>query len=310
MRALVIAGQIAGRLDPATASAVTAALALGGEVDVLVAGAVVSALAAEAARLKGVKRVLQADSLALAHPAAAPLVALIVKLAIGYDAVVMAAGSAGKDVLPRLAAVLDTQPVSDVIAIVAPDTFRRPIYAGNAIETVRTREPRRLLTIRASAFPPAPTTGGRATITAITAPPDPRLGRVIAESAGRGDRPDLGSARIVVSGGRALGSKENFDRLLIPLAEKLGAAIGASRAAVAAGYAASELQVGQTGRIVAPDLYIAIGISGAIQHLAGMKDAKVIVAINTDAAAPIFSLADYGLVGDLFEIVPALTAAV
>jgi electron transfer flavoprotein alpha subunit len=308
MKTLLVAGHHSGRLDPLTARALTAALQLGGEVDVLVAGAVVSVLATAAAKLQGVSRVLVADSLGLAHQSAAPLAALVVSLAGEYDAIVAAASSVGKDVMPRVAALLDVMQVSDVVDILAPDTFRRAIYAGNALETVRSRALKKVLTVRPGGFAAAPD-GGSAPIVRVSVPDDPRLGRVVSESAAKADRPDLSSARVVVSGGRGLGSKENFDRLMIPLAERLGAAIGASRAAVDAGYAASELQVGQTGRIVAPDLYIAIGISGAIQHLAGMKSSKLIVAINADPTAPIFSVADYGLVGDLFEIVPELTKA-
>ena len=308
MRTLLIAEHRAGRLDPLTAHALTAALALGGEVDVLVAGAVVTRLAAGAARFAGVSRVLAADSLALAHQAATPLAALVVSLAAEYDAIVAPASSTGKDFMPRVAALLDVMQVSDLVEVVAPDVFKRPVYAGNAVETVRSRDAKKVLTIRTSAFAAAPQ-GGNAEIVPVTVPPDPRLGRVVSETDKPADRPELGSARVVVSGGRGLGSREQFEQLLLPLAQKLGAAIGASRAAVDAGYAASELQVGQTGRIVAPDLYIAIGISGAIQHLAGMKASKVIVAINSDPSAPIFAVADYGLVGDLFEIVPRLIEA-
>ena len=290
MKTLLIAEHGSGTLDPQTAQALTAALARGGPVDVLIAGAVVSALAVKAAQLAGVARVLAADNLGLAHQSAVPLAALIVSLAGEYDAIVAPATAIGKDVLPRVAALLDVMQISDVVEIVSPDTFRRPIYAGNAIETVRSRDGKKVLTVRASAFAAA-TGEGKAPVLKVPVPPDPRLGRVVLEASAKPDRPDLGSARVVVSGGRALGSKENFDRLLLPLAKKLGAAVGASRAAVDAGYAASELQVGQTGRIVAPGLYIAIGISGAIQHLAGMKASKVIVAINSDASAPIFDYA-------------------
>jgi len=309
MTTLLIAEHRGGKLDAVTAQALTAALALGGEVDVLVAGAVVSGLASAATRLSGIARVLAADNLGLAHQAAAPLATLIVSLAGEYDAIVAPASSIGKDVMPRVAALLDVMQISDVVEVVSPDTFRRPIYAGNAIETVRSRDGKKVITVRTSAFAATPM-DGRAGVVNVAVPADPRLGRVVSETQKAADRPDLGSASVVVSGGRALGSKANFDALLLPLAEKLGAAVGASRAAVDAGYAASELQVGQTGRIVAPDLYIAIGISGAIQHLAGMKGSKVIVAINSDASAPIFSVADYGLVGDLFEIVPELTKVI
>jgi len=310
MRTLVIAEQLNGRLDPQTANVLSAADRLGGEIDVLVAGAMVAGLALAASGFAGVSRVLVVDHLRLAHAASAPLAALIVSLAGEYDAIVAAATSTGKDVMPRVAALLDATQVADVTEVIAPNIFRRPIYAGNALEAVRVLGGKMVLTIRPAFFPPAPT-GGSAPMLKVSVQPDAdvALGRIVSESATRGDRPDLASARVVVSGGRALGSRENFDRLLLPLAQKLGAAIGASRAAVDAGYASSELQVGQTGRIVAPDLYIAIGISGAIQHLAGMKDSRIIVAINSDATAPIFSVADYGMVGDLFAIVPELTAA-
>jgi electron transfer flavoprotein alpha subunit len=308
MKTLLVAAHGGNSLDPQTAQALTAALQLGGPVDMLIAGVGVSGAAAKAAALDGVARVLVADDSALAHQSAVPLAALIVSLAADYDAIVTPASAVGKDVLPRVAALLDVMQVSEVIEIVSPDTFRRPIYAGNAIETVRSLDKQKVLTVRASAFAAA-TGEGKAPVVKIELPPGPLPGSVVEEAAAKADRPDLGSARVVVSGGRGLRSKENFDRLLIPLAEKLGAAIGASRAAVDAGYAASELQVGQTGRIVAPQLYIAIGISGAIQHLAGMKGSKVIVAINSDPAAPIFGVADYGLVGDLFEIISALQAA-
>jgi len=242
----------------------------------------------------------------LPSPALAePLAAMIVTLAPTYDAIVAPATSTGKNVLPRVAALLDVMQVSDVIEVLSADTFRRPTYAGNAIETVQSSDRIRVLTIRASAF--APTALDGIEVIVLPAITDPGLSRFVSNAAEKSDRPELGSAKIVVSGGRAFGSKEKFDALLVPLAAKLNAAIGASRAAVDAGYAANDLQVGQTGKIVAPDLYIACGISGAIQHLAGMKDSKVIVAINSDPAAPIFAVADYGLVGDLFTLLPELT---
>ena len=262
----------------ATAHALTAALQLGGPVHILT----------------------------LPSPALAePLADMIVALAPAYDAIVAPATSTGKNVLPRVAALLDVMQVSDVIEVLSPDTFRRPTYAGNAIETVQSSDRIKVLTIRASAF--APTALDGIEVLGTPAITDPGLSRFVSEAAEKSDRPELGSAKIVVSGGRAFGSKAKFDALLVPLAAKLNAAIGASRAAVDAGYAANDLQVGQTGKIVAPDLYIAAGISGAIQHLAGMKDSKVIVAINSDPAAPIFAVADYGLVGDLFNLLPELT---
>lgn len=305
MTTLLIAEHSAHGLDPLTAHALSAALALGDPVHVLA----VTAVAAEAAaRLHGVAKVLLADDRAYEYRAAVPLAALIVSLAPDYAAFVAAATSTGKDVMPRVAALLDVMQVSDIVAVAAPDIFKRPTYAGNAIETVQALDAKRVVTVRASAFPPAGE-GGSAEIVKIGVSADPGLGRVVSESSIKSDRPELSSARVVVSGGRAFGSKEKFDALLTPLAAKLGAAIGASRAAVDAGYASNELQVGQTGRVVAPDLYVACGISGAIQHLAGMKESKVIVAINSDPSAPIFAIADYGLVGDIFEILPALTAA-
>jgi electron transfer flavoprotein alpha subunit len=234
------------------------------------------------------------------------LAEVVIALAPAYDAIVAPATSTGKNVLPRVAALLDVMQVSDVIEIVSPDTFKRPTYAGNAIETVQSSDSKKIITIRASAFPPTPLDGIKLVAANV---PATALSRIVSEEAQKSDRPELGSAKIVVSGGRAFGSKDKFDTLLIPLAQKLNAAIGASRAAVDAGYAANDLQVGQTGKIVAPDLYIAIGISGAIQHLAGMKSSKVIVAINSDPAAPIFAVADFGLVGDLNALLPELTAA-
>ncbi len=308
MTTLLLAEHDNSRLDPQTAHALTAAIAVGRPVHVLVAGSGCAAVAEAAARLSGVDRVLVADDARYGARTAEPLAALIVGLAAGYDAIVAAATSTGKDVLPRVAALLDVMQVSDIIAVEAPDTFRRPIYAGNAIELVRSTDGKKVITVRASAFAAA-AEGGGAELAAVAAADDPGLVRMVEERSVKSDRPELTAARVIVSGGRAFGSKEQFDALLTPLAEKLGAAIGASRAAVDAGYAANELQVGQTGKVVAPELYIACGISGAIQHLAGMKDSKVIVAINADASAPIFAVADYGLVGDLFELLPELTAS-
>ena len=307
MTTLLLAEHDNATLDPQTGQALTAALALGAPVDILVAGSGCAAVAQAAAAL-GASRVLVAGDPAYAARAAEPLAALIVSLARDYGAIVAAATSTGKDVLPRVAALLDVMQVSDIIAVEAPDTFRRPTYAGNAIETVRSADAVKVITVRASAFP-ATAGGGASEIVPVTAAADPGLVRVVEERSAKSERPELSAAKVVVSGGRAFGSKEKFDALLVPLAAKLNAAIGASRAAVDAGYAPNELQVGQTGKVVAPDLYIAIGISGAIQHLAGMKDSKVIVAINTDPTAPIFGVADYGLVGDIFVLLPELTAA-
>ena len=308
MTTLLLAEHDDQTLDPQTAHALTAALALGGEVHILVAGDDCAAVAAAAAELAGAATVLLAQSSALAHRLAEPLAALIVSLAADYDAFVAPATSAGKNVMPRVAALLDVMQVSDIVAVVGPDTFRRPIYAGNAVETVQATDAKKVITVRVTAFAAA-ARGGRAGIVAITPPAGQGLARFIAETGRDTDRPELSSASVIVSGGRAFGSKENFEALLVPLAKKLNAAIGASRAAVDAGYAPNDLQVGQTGKIVAPDLYIACGISGAIQHLAGMKESRVIVAINSDPQAPIFSVADYGLVGDLFTLLPELTEA-
>jgi electron transfer flavoprotein alpha subunit len=307
MATLLLAEHDNTALDPQTAHALTAALAIGGPVHVLVAGHNCAAVATAAAGL-GVERVLLADDARYMTRAAEPLAALIVSLAKDYGAVVAAATSTGKDTLPRAAALLDVMQISDIVAVESPDTFRRPIYAGNAVEVVKSSDPIKVVTVRSSAFPAAPASG-TAEIVPVAAAADPALVRVIEERSVKSDRPELSGARIVISGGRAFGSKEKFDALLTPLAIKLNAAIGASRAAVDAGYAPNELQVGQTGKVVAPDLYIACGISGAIQHLAGMKDSKVIVAINTDANAPIFAVADYGLVGDIFALLPELTDA-
>jgi electron transfer flavoprotein alpha subunit len=305
---LLLAEHDNSRLDPQTARALTAALALGRPVHILVAGHNCTAVTEAARRLAGVDRVLVADDARYAASLAEPLAALIVDLASSYDAIVAAATSIGKDVLPRVAAFLDVMQISDITGIDDPLTFRRPIYAGNAIEVVCSTDSKQVITVRASSFPAAGE-AGQADLIAVAAAIDAGLTRLIEDRAVKSDRPTLTSARVVISGGRAFGSKQQFDALLIPLAEKLDAAIGASRAAVDAGYAANELQVGQTGKAVAPDLYIACGISGAVQHLAGMKDAKIIVAINSDRSAPIFEVADYGLVGDIFDLLPKLTAA-
>jgi electron transfer flavoprotein alpha subunit len=290
----------AAALEKATLHAVTAAGGLG-EVHLLVAGSGVQAVAEAAARVQGVAKVLRADAEALAEPTAESLAELLVALAPGYDYLAAASTTFSRNVMPRVAARLDVAQVSDVVAVEGPDTFKRYVYAGNALATVKSADAKRVLTIRATAFEPP-----SAEVVAAEAVPPSELSRVLGREVARSERPDLSSARVVVSGGRAMGSAENF-RLIEGLASALGAAVGASRAAVDAGYAPNDWQVGQTGKIVAPDLYVAVGISGAIQHLAGMKDSKVIVAINKDEEAPIFQVADYGLVGDLFKIVPELT---
>jgi len=295
-------------IKDATARALTASMALGDDVHLLVAGKNCAAAAAAGAKLAGVARVLHAEADSLAHHLSEPLAALIVALAPAYDALVAAATATGKTVMPRVAALLDTMQVSEVIKVVAPDTFERPIYAGNAIETVKCIGAKRVITVRAAAFKAAGA-GGAAPTELITVPAPPARTEFVGAELTRSERPELTAARVVISGGRAFQSAENFRKYLEPLADKLKAAVGASRAAVDAGYAPNELQVGQTGKVVAPELYIAIGISGAIQHLAGMKDAKVIVAINKDPDAPIFSVADYGLVGDLYQILPELMLA-
>ncbi|MBI1867785.1 MAG: electron transfer flavoprotein subunit alpha/FixB family protein [Methylocystis sp.] len=305
MTALLIAETHEAALAPATAKALTAALALGGPVHVLVAGANVGSAAKAAAKLAGVEKVLVADSPLYAHGLAEPMAALIVSLAGSYDAIIAPSTSSSKNVLPRVAALLDVMQVSDVIKVVAADTFERPIYAGNAIQTVRAQDAKKVITVRTAAFA-ATGEGGAAAIEAVAANGDPGVSSFKSEALAKSERPELTAAKVVISGGRGLQSAANFATYIEPLASRLGAAIGASRAAVDAGYAPNDLQVGQTGKVVAPDLYIAVGISGAIQHLAGMKDSKVIVAINKDEEAPIFQVADYGLVGDLFTVLPEL----
>ena len=310
MTTLLLAAHDGATLKDATLKALTAALAVGDDIHVLVAGNGVSAAAVEAAKLKGVSRVLTAEAPSLEHGLAEPLAALIVALAPVYAAVLAPSTSTFKNALPRAAALLDVMQISDITAVLAPDTFERPTYAGNAILTVRSADAIKLITVRTASFRAAPAEGrAPAPIEAVTVPADPGLSSFVGDVFSATDRPELTAARVVVSGGRALGSEEQFRALLLPLADQLGAAVGASRAAVDAGYAPNDWQVGQTGKAVSPELYVAIGISGAIQHLAGMKDAKVIVAINKDAEAPIFQVADYGLVGDLFELVPELTKA-
>ena len=306
MTSLVLAEHDNARLNEATGKTVGAASKLGGDVHVLVAGKGASAVAEEAAKLTGVAKVLLAESDALEHALAEPLAALIVSLAGSYDALLAPATSVGKNVMPRVAALIDVMQISDAIEILGPDTFRRPTYAGNAIQTVKSKDAKKVITIRIASFPAAEASASAAPIENVAAPADPALSTFLEESVAKMERPELAAAKVIISGGRALGSKEKFLEVILPVADKLGAAVGASRAAVDAGYAPNDWQVGQTGKIVAPDLYIACGISGAIQHLAGMKDSKVIVAINKDAEAPIFQVADYGLVADLFQVLPEL----
>ena len=308
MTTLLLAEHDNAALHEVTARAATAAAMLGGPLHVLVAGKKAAGAAEAAAKLAGVAKVIRVEADVLAHPLAEQLAAVLVALAKPYDALVAPATTFGKNVMPRVAALLDVMQVSDVTKVIAPDTFERPIYAGNAIETVKSTDARKVLTVRGTAFKAA-AQQAPAPIETVAAPALPGKSAFVSADAQKSDRPELTAARVVVSGGRAFRSKENFAKYLEPLAAKLGAAIGASRAAVDAGYAPNDLQVGQTGKIVAPDLYIACGISGAIQHLAGMKDAKVIVAINKDPEAPIFQIADYGLVGDVFEILPELEKA-
>jgi electron transfer flavoprotein alpha subunit len=282
---------------------------MGGPVDVLIAGSGSAGAATAAAAIGGVAKVLHADAEMFAHGLAENVAAQVLALAAGYTHIVFAATASGKNISPRVAAKLDVGQISDITKVLAPDTFERPIYAGNAIATVQSLDPVQVITVRTTGFDPAPATGGSATIETVQPVADPGKASFVGSEIAKNDRPELTSAKIIVSGGRALGSSEKFNEVLTPLADKLGAALGASRAAVDAGYAPNDWQVGQTGKIVAPQLYVAIGISGAIQHLAGMKDSKVIVAINKDAEAPIFSVADYGLEADLFSAVPELTAA-
>ncbi|NBN65548.1 electron transfer flavoprotein subunit alpha/FixB family protein [Microvirga tunisiensis] len=305
MTTLLVAEHAGGALNDATAKALTAAARLGGDVHVLVAGTGARAAAAEAARLSGVAKVLVAESDALAHQLAEPMADLIVSLAGGYSAIVAPATANGKNTLPRVAALLDVMQISDVTAVIDADTFERPIYAGNAIQTVKSGDAKKVLTVRTASFAAA-AQGGSAAIEDVAAGAAAGLSSFVGEELSKSDRPELASAKIIISGGRALGSAEKFQEVILPVADALGAAVGASRAAVDAGYAPNDWQVGQTGKVVAPQLYIACGISGAIQHLAGMKDSKVIVAINKDEEAPIFQVADYGLVGDLFDILPQL----
>ncbi len=307
MATLLVAEHDNKTLKDSTNKALTAAKALGGDVHVLVAGKNCKSVADAAARLDGVKKVLLADAASYEHILAEPLAALIVSLAGGYDAIVAPATTSGKNVMPRVAALLDVMQISDVTKVIAPDTFERPIYAGNAIQTVKSTDPKKVITVRTSTFQ-ATGEGGTASVDIIQPATDPGLSTFVGEELSKSDRPELTSAKIIISGGRAMQSRDNFAKYIEPVADKLGAAVGASRAAVDAGYAPNDWQVGQTGKVVAPELYIAVGISGAIQHLAGMKDSKVIVAINKDEEAPIFQVADYGLVADLYQALPELAA--
>ncbi|MCO6051692.1 electron transfer flavoprotein subunit alpha/FixB family protein [Mesorhizobium sp. RP14(2022)] len=308
MTILLLAEHDNASLSDQTAKALTAAKGIGSDIHVLVAGQGAQSAAEAAAKLQGVAKVLLIESEALAERLAEPLAATIVELAGPYDTILAPATTSAKNVMPRVAALLDVAQVSEVMEVVSPDTFKRTIYAGNAIQTVQSTEAKKVLTIRTASFASAPE-GGAAPVETANAAADPALSRFVENRIAASERPELTSAKIIVSGGRALGSAEKFNEVMLPLADKLGAAVGASRAAVDAGYAPNDWQVGQTGKVVAPDLYIACGISGAIQHLAGMKDSKVIVAINKDEEAPIFQVADYGLVGDIFTLVPELEKA-
>lgn len=309
MTALLIAEHDHGSLKSATLNVVTAAQACGGEVHVLIAGHNAGEAARQAAQLAGVTKVLLADAPQLAEQLAENVAAQVLALAGNYSHILFPSTANGKNVAPRVAAKLDVAQVSDIIKVLGPDTFERPIYAGNAIATVQSTDVVKVLTVRTTGFEAAAATGGNASVEHVPAVGDSGTSSFVGRDVTKNDRPELTAAKIIVSGGRALGSADKFNDVLTPLADKLGAALGASRAAVDAGYAPNDLQVGQTGKIVAPDLYIACGISGAIQHLAGMKDSKIIVAINKDSEAPIFSIADYGLEADLFTAIPELIRA-
>src|SRR5579863_10492625 len=305
MATLLLAEHDNKSLKDATFKTLTAAKAIGAEVHILVAGHQCKPAAEAAAKLDGVAKVLLADAPAYEHMLAEPTAALIVSLAGPYETIAAPATTSGKNIMPRVAALLDVMQISEISKVVAPDTFERPIYAGNAVQTVRSLDAKRVITIRTAAFQAA-AEGGNAPIETVAAAADPGISGFVGEELSRSERPELTSAKIIISGGRAMQNRENFTKYIEPVADKLGAAVGASRAAVDAGYAPNDWQVGQTGKVVAPDLYIAVGISGAIQHLAGMKDSKVIVAINKDEEAPIFQVADYGLVGDLYQVLPEL----
>ena len=307
MAALVIADHDGATLDPATLNAVTAAAAFGGDIDLLVAGGGTGTVAEAAARVAGVTRVRHADDPAYDHLLAEAVAPLVVGLAVDYSEILFPANTTGKNLAPRVAALLDVAQISDIAEVVGPDTFVRPIYAGNAMATVRSRDAIKVITVRGTAFPAA-AQDGNALIEPVTAGDAQTLSRFVRQELSKSERPELTSARVVVSGGRGMQSSENF-HLVEEIADRLGAAVGASRAAVDAGYRPNDFQVGQTGKVVAPELYVAVGISGAIQHLAGMKDSKVIVAINKDEEAPMVQIADYGLVDDLFKALPALAEA-
>jgi electron transfer flavoprotein alpha subunit len=309
MTALVIAEHDNASIKGATLNTITAAVQCGGDVHVLVAGANAAAAAAAAAKIAGVSKVLHADGDAFAHGLAENVAAQVLAVASSYSHILFPATASGKNVAPRVAAKLDVGQISDITKVVSADTFERPIYAGNAIATVQSSDATKVMTVRTTGFDPAAATGGSAAVETLAAAAGNGRSAYVGSEIAKNDRPELTAAKIIVSGGRALGSSDKFTEVMTPLADKLGAAIGASRAAVDAGYAPNDLQVGQTGKIVAPQLYVACGISGAIQHLAGMKDSKVIVAINKDPEAPIFSVADFGLEADLFVAVPALVAA-
>ena len=306
MSVLVLVEHDGSHIKDATLATVTAASKLG-EVHALVAGNNVDAVAQAAAKIAGVSKVHAASSPALEHQLAEAVAPIVVRLMEGHEAFLVPATTTGKNIAPRVAALLDVMQVSDVLSVEGPNTFTRPIYAGNAIATVKSNDPKKVITVRTTSFEKAVAEGGSASVEQIDSSGDPGTSRFVSLEASESERPELTSAKVIVSGGRAFGSSEQFHSLLDPLADKLGAAVGASRAAVDAGYAPNDYQVGQTGKIVAPEVYVAIGISGAIQHLAGMKDSKTIVAINKDEEAPIFQVADIGLVGDLFKIVPELT---
>ncbi|MBD24628.1 MAG: electron transfer flavoprotein subunit alpha [Candidatus Marinimicrobia bacterium] len=308
MSSLIITEHDNNTLKPATLTAINAAQKIGGDIHTLVAGKGCRQVAEETAKIDGVTKVYVADADQYSHPLAETQAALIVSLANDYSHLIAPATTNGKNIMPRVAALLDVAQISDISAVVSEDTFIRPIYAGNAMATVKSHDAKKVITVRGSAFDKANPEGGSATIEDVSTADDPGLSTFVGAELSKSERPELTAARIVVSGGRGMGSGENF-KIIEALADKLGAAVGASRAAVDAGFVPNDYQVGQTGKIVAPELYIAVGISGAIQHLAGMKDSKVIVAINKDEEAPIFQVADYGLVGDLFQVVPELTGA-